>query len=274
MAMDLRFWGVRGTFPTPEKDRTRYGGHTTCSSLPLGPGAVLVIDAGSGLRDLGERIMAEAGSGDIRVDLLLTHFHLDHVIGFPFFAPIYSPRTTLTVHAPGDPKDTEAALAGLMAGRYFPVELKQTAARKAFREFESGLTVGGVRALSCPLRHPQGSVAYRLESGGASLVLATDTEHPESGVDERLAEFAGGATWLVYDAMYTPAEYDAGKKGWGHSTWLAGTELASAARAGALVLSHFNPAHTDTNVDGILGAARERFPRTFAAAQGRGPGKE
>ena len=270
--MDLIFWGVRGTFPAPEKDRARYGGHTTCAALRLGPGAYLVVDAGTGLRDLGERIMAEAGRGDIRVDLLLTHFHLDHIVGFPFFAPLFSPRTELTVHAPGDPKDTEAALAGLMAGRYFPVDLGRTAARKTFRGFKQGLTVGGVRASSCPLRHPQGSVAYRLEAGGSSLVLTTDTEHPEDGVDGRLAEFAADADWLVYDAMYTPAEYAAGKRGWGHSTWLAGTELAASARAGSLVLSHFNPSHTDADVDAIVEAARERFPRTFAAAQGRGPG--
>lgn len=272
--MNLRFWGVRGTFPTPDIDRTRYGGHTSCSSLRLGPEAHLVVDAGTGLCDLGERIMAESGGGNIHIDLLLTHFHLDHIMGFPFFAPLYSPRTALTVHTPGDPRDTEAALAGLMAGRYFPVRLDGTASRKEFRDLEPGLTIGGIHVSSCPLRHPQGSVAYRLASDGASLVLATDTEHPEAGVDERLAAFADGADWLVYDAMYTPAEYEAGKKGWGHSTWLAGTQLAAAARVGSLVLSHLNPSHADADVDGILEAARARFPRTLAAAQGLGLGKE
>jgi phosphoribosyl 1,2-cyclic phosphodiesterase len=272
--MNLRFWGVRGTFPTPDIDRTRYGGHTTCSSLRVGPDAHIVVDAGTGLCDLGERIMSESGGGNIRVDLLLTHFHLDHIMGFPFFAPLYSPRAVLTVHTPGDPHETEAALAGLMAGRYFPVKLDGTAARKEFRDLEPGLTIGGVRVSSCPLRHPQGSVAYRLDAGRSTLVLATDTEHPEAGVDERLAAFAEGADWLVYDAMYTPEEYEAGKKGWGHSTWLAGARLAAAAGARSLVLSHFNPFHTDPDVDGILEAARERFPRTLAAAQGLGLGKE
>jgi phosphoribosyl 1,2-cyclic phosphodiesterase len=266
--MDQKFWGVRGTFPTPDIDRARYGGHTTCSSLRVGPDAYIVLDAGTGLRDLGERIMSDSRGRDFHVDLLLTHFHLDHIMGFPFFAPLYSPRATITVHTPGDPHDTEAALAGLMAGRYFPVKLAGTPARKEFRDLEPGLTIGGVRVSSCPLRHPQGSVAYRLEAGAPSLVLATDTEHPESGVDERLAAFAEGADWLVYDAMFTPAEYEVGKKGWGHSTWLAGTRLASAARVGSLVLSHFNPSHADRDVDGILEAARERFPRTLAAAQG------
>jgi phosphoribosyl 1,2-cyclic phosphodiesterase len=272
--MDQKFWGVRGTFPTPDVDRARYGGHTTCSSVRVGPGAYIVLDAGTGLRDLGERIMSERGGGDIRVDLLLTHFHLDHIMGFPFFAPLYSPRAAITVHTPGEPRETQAALAGLMAGRYFPVELGRTASRKEFRDLEPGLTIGGFRVTSCPLRHPQGSVAYRLEAGGSSLVLATDTEHPEDGLDERLAAFVEGADWLVYDAMFAPAEYETGKKGWGHSTWLAGARLAAAARVGSLVLSHFNPSHTDRDVDRILEAARERFPRTLAAAQGLGLGKE
>jgi len=272
--MDFEFWGVRGTLPTPDRDRTRYGGHTTCSSLRLGPNDHIVIDAGTGLHGLGDRIMSGAGSGDVRVDLLLTHFHLDHVMGFPFFAPLYSPRAVVTIHAPGDPRETRNALAGLMVGRYFPVDLEEAASRKEFREFEPGTLAGSVRVASCPLRHPQGSVAYRLEAGGVSIVLSTDTEHPEAGVDERLAAFAEGTTWLVYDAMYEPAEYEAGKKGWGHATWLAVTGLAAAARVGSLVLSHYNPDHTDADVDRILESARRRFPRTLAAAQGLGLGRE
>lgn len=272
--MELEFWGVRGTAPAPGAAWARYGGHTTCSSVRVGLGEYIVIDAGTGLRELGDRIMAKGGDRDIRIDLLLTHFHLDHIIGFPVFAPLFSPRTSLVVHSPVGARETESALAGLMAYPYFPLGLGRTAARKEFRDLEPGLTIGGVRVSSCPLHHPQGNVAYRLEAGGSSLVLATDTEHPEAGVDERLAAFAEGADWLVYDAMYTPEEYEAGKKGWGHSTWLAGTELAAATRAGHLVLSHFNPAHTDAVVDGLLEAARQRFPRTLAAAQGLKLGKE
>jgi phosphoribosyl 1,2-cyclic phosphodiesterase len=294
--MELEFWGVRGTAPAPGAAWVRYGGHTTCSSVRVGPGQYIVVDAGTGLRELGDRIMAEEGGGDIRIDLLLTHFHLDHIMGFPVFAPLYSPRTSLVVHAPagaGLPspgpsgfannarggsktgaRETESALAGLMAYPYFPLGLGRTSARKEFREFTPGPLAGGIAVSACPLRHPQGSVAYRLDAGRTSVVLATDTEHPEAGIDERLAAFARGAEYLVYDAMFTPAEYEAGRKGWGHSTWLAGTSLAAGAEVGHLVLSHFNPAHTDEAVDLILGEARERLPATLAAAQGLKLGKE
>ena len=272
--MDLEFWGVRGTAPAPGAAWVRYGGHTTCSCIRVGLGEYIVIDAGTGLRELGDRIMAEGGDRDIRIDLLLTHFHLDHIMGFPAFAPLFSPRTSIVIHSPAEARETERALAGLMAYPYFPLGLGRTAARKEFREFAPGPLNGGIGVSACPLRHPQGSVAYRLDDGATSIVLATDTEHPEAGIDERLAAFSRGANYLVSDAMYTPEEYEAGKKGWGHSTWLAGTALAAGAGAGHLVLSHFNPAHTDDAVDLILGEARARFPATLAAAQGLKLGKE
>ncbi|MGZ5438746.1 MAG: MBL fold metallo-hydrolase [Candidatus Aminicenantales bacterium] len=269
--MEVTIWGARGTFPSPRKDTVCYGGHTCCLSLRTAAGEYIVVDSGTGIRDLGERIMAEAeeaGNGPVRIHLLLTHFHLDHIMGFPFFQPLFSPRATVFVYAPVAPEETRKHLAGLMAGRYFPVRLDETRSTKVFLECEPGLVIGGVGISSCPLVHPQGSVAYRLESGGRSVVSATDTEHPEKGIDERLAAFAAGATRLIYDAMFTPEEYAAAKKGWGHSTWLAATELAAGARVGGLIMSHYNPDHSDEMVDRLLAAARRIFPRAEAARQG------
>ncbi len=285
--MQLQLWGVRGTIPSPGEDKIRYGGHTMCSSIRLADGTCLVVDAGTGIKDLGDALMKEAAAAGAppRVVLLLTHFHLDHIMGFPFFAPLYAPGASVTVYSPASPAEAESCLGGLMGGWYYPLEMTETAAEKKFFRFGDGLKVGGVRVTSCPLRHPGGSVAYRLNveepAGGArgpmrrasgtaagSLVFATDTEPPDEGLDERLAGFARGAGLMIYDAMYTPEEYAAGKKGWGHSTWLEAVRTAKAAGAGRLLLSHLNPDHDDAAVDQIASRAAAALPGTAAARQG------
>jgi ribonuclease BN (tRNA processing enzyme) len=154
-----------------------------------------------------------------------------------------------------------------MGGRYFPIDFMDTASAKEFRQLPEGASeVAGFKVTWSPLNHPQGSVAYRMEHEGSSWVLATDTEHPEDGDDERLAAFCQGAEVLVYDAMYTPEEYPE-KKGWGHSTWVHGTRLAEKAGVGSLFLSHLNPDYPGTKLDEILRQAREAFPRTEIASE-------
>jgi len=267
--MEVQFWGVRGTFPSPGRDKVKYGGHTPCASIRPRSGEIVIVDAGTGIKDLGDRIVSAGDKIPVRITLFLTHFHLDHVIGFPFFAPLFSPDYELTIYAPDDPAETERYLGGLLAGRYFPIEIDDLKARRIFRKTPpEGLDLGGMRISNRPLRHPQGSLGYRFEEEGKSVVFATDTEHPASGIDEGLAAFASGASLLVYDATYTPEEYGAGKRGWGHSTWLAGTGLAGAADPGKLLLSHLNPDHPDDFVDGLEASARALFPRTSVARQG------
>jgi ribonuclease BN (tRNA processing enzyme) len=142
-----------------------------------------------------------------------------------------------------------------------------TASKKDFQQLPEGIsTVAGIQVSWCPLNHPQGSVAYRLEHQGKSWVLATDTEHPEEGVDERLAAFCQGVDALVYDAMYTPEEYIE-KVGWGHSTWIQGTRLAEQVGIKTLYLSHLNPDHSGAKLDEMLSLAKEAFLHTEIACE-------
>ena len=267
--MKLEFWGTRGTFPVADKDKVKYGGATACAAVAAEGGQVIIIDAGTGLRGLGEKLSRERGEGSLQLHLLLTHYHLDHVIGLPFFAPFYSERTTITFYSDEEPAETERLLAGLMAGRLFPLDLPELRSTRHFRKLHAGsLEVGGVCIKRQPLNHPQGSLAFRLEGEKSSVVFATDTEHPLKGVDEGLAAFARGAGHLIYDATFMPEDYEASKRGWGHSTWEAGTKLAQEAGVGRLHLSHLNPDFSDGEVDRILRLARRRFARTDVARPG------
>lgn len=267
--MELEFWGTRGTFPVSGRKKAGCGGNTACASLSVSPTELVIIDAGTGLRNLGRKIMERSGEERLDLNLLLTHFHLDHVMGLPFFEPLYSDRATVTFYADEEPEETERLLAALMNGRLFPLDFSELRSKRHFKKLPAGrLRLGGVEVSHRALNHPQGSVAYRLDSGSGSVVFATDTEHPFKGMDEALAAFSRDADHFVYDATFTPEEYEDGRRGWGHSTWEAGVRLAEAAGVRRLHLSHHNPDHDDREVDGLVRRARRSFPRTAAAREG------
>lgn len=267
--MKLEFWGVRGTTPVSEKDKTKYGGHTPCASLVTSGGEWIIIDAGTGIKKLGDRMARQGRKEPLNLHLLFTHFHLDHVMGIPFFAPLYSPKTTLRFYATCDPEETEKYLSGLMIGRYFPTEFKETPSRKVYKKIsEKKFQIGDVEVSWCPLHHPQGSVSYKIQEKEKQIVFATDTEHSEKGVDERLVSFVQKADILIYDAFFTPEEYDLGRRGWGHSTWLEGTKVAREAGVRNLYLSHYNPDHSDRQIDEFVSLARRKFSQTHGAREG------
>ncbi len=264
----LMFWGVRGTLPVCGKDKVEYGGHTPCASIFSPEGDLIVIDAGSGMKKLADSLVAKAEIKDKIIHILLTHFHLDHIWGLPFFAPLFSGEYTLIFYSDISSAVVKRHLEKIMSGRLFPVNFSDTPSKKIFKRISpKGFEIGEADILSCPLNHPQGCVAYRINSGGGSVVFATDTEHPEKGVDKRLAAFSEGADIFIYDATFTPEDYKSLRKGWGHSTWLAGTEIAMEAKVKDLYLSHFSPDFSDAHIKDILSQAVKEFPRTHAAKE-------
>ena len=268
--MRITFWGVRGSIAAPGPETAGVGGNTSCVEVVCGD-TRLILDAGTGIRQLGNALLRE---GPLDATLLLSHLHWDHIQGLPFFVPAYLPSTKLQiVGSGGGAAALREVLSTQMTAPVFPVRLDELGAELRLREVRSGesFQVGEARVRVAKLNHPGGVLAYRIEHDGRSVVYATDTEH-YACVDPTLRALAEGADVLIYDSQYTPEEYrgDAGrsKVGWGHSTYAAGAELARAAGVGRYVLFHHDPQRSDAGVAEVERRARELFAGSMAAREG------
>ncbi|MDB4965677.1 MAG: Metal-dependent hydrolase of the beta-lactamase superfamily [Myxococcales bacterium] len=269
--MRVRFWGVRGSIAAAGHPTAGVGGNTSCVEVRCGTAGdetLLIFDAGTGLRLLGESL-----AGPVTAHLFLSHLHWDHIQGFPFFGPAYVPGNRVGLYAPercAPGGDVRAAFAAQMRAPHFPVGLDVMRAELAFEAVAAGgeLEIGGARVRAAAAKHPNGCLAYRVDYAGRSVVYATDTEHDAAGgLDADLLELARGADVLIYDAQYTSAEY-AARRGWGHSTAAEGARLASAAGVSQLVLFHHDPTHDDWQIARIEAETRGLFPSTTAAREG------
>jgi phosphoribosyl 1,2-cyclic phosphodiesterase len=269
MGLKVTFWGVRGTIPCPMASHLHFGGNTSCIEVQAG-GCRIILDAGTGLRLLGKRFQAE---GVEQATLLLSHTHLDHISGFPFFGPAFQPGFRFDVmagHLNGQ-TDIRSVLARQMERPLFPVPLQTMGGIIGFTDFVPGerftLDQGEVSVRTAPLNHPDGATGYRIGWGGRSVAYVTDTEHVAGRLDENIVDLVEGVDLLIYDTTYTDEEYVA-RVGWGHSTWQEGVRIAKAARVGRLVLFHHEPDHDDRMMEQIERAAQAELPATFAAREG------
>lgn len=280
----VRFLGVRGSFPVPGPGVVHFGGNTSCIEVVSGPFRA-VFDCGTGIIPLGSELVA--GADEPRVLLLVTHAHHDHTMGWPFFKPVYDPRSRIWVMGPGrDGHEFQALFEKAFSDPYFPVPPERMASRRAFRSLAHGDVLAWRSPDEAPedlagdpgdalviraflnVNHPNGGVLnYRLERGGRSIFLATDVEGSACATGD-VADHAAGVDLLIHDAQYTDDEYPRLTKGWGHSTWGMACEVAERAGARRLVLYHHDPAHDDDAVEAIERLARERFPRTISACEG------
>ena len=260
--LTVRFLGVRGSIATPGMAA---GGNTACVEVVAGDTRI-ILDAGTGLRALGNERMRE---GIRTTTILLSHLHWDHVAGLPFFTPIYVPGHRVEIASgPNGVMPLEQAMRELFRAPFFPVgydDLGGTVTTRALGTNDR-FTIGDIEITMARLNHPDPVYGFRLEHAGQSIVYATDTEH-FSCVDPTLRKLASGADILIYDAQYTPDEYPS-KVGWGHSTWQAGVELARAAAVPQLVLFHHDPMRTDSQLAALEASARAALPGTVAAREG------
>jgi len=270
----IRFWGTRGSIPTPGRGTTLYGGNTSCVEVRADDGTVIILDCGTGARPLGLDLLSR-GPSLPQMHILVTHTHWDHIQGFPFFLPAYIAGTRFTVYgARGLDRTLEGSLSGQMQRTYFPVQLNELRADIGFEEVaEERFRVGSYQVTSQLINHTTATVGYRLQAGSVSIAYVTDHEpfwwesvprgphrfvHPG---EERHVAFVSGVDVLIHDAQYSDDEYPA-KRGWGHSTIEYAVDLAIRAGVKKLVLFHHDPTHGDAWIRTQLTRARRR-----AAAQ-------
>ncbi len=272
----IKFWGTRGSIATPGPGSLRYGGNTACVEVRCG-NELIIIDAGTGIRDLGTELLKET---PISASLLFSHMHWDHIQGIPFFRPAYVSGNEFKLYGSKNwDKEVEYVLRWQMRSPNFPVtfeKMNKVGAHMEHFDIDTGtfFQIGDenpVTVRSVELRHTDKTFGFRIDYGGKSLVYATDTENlPEP--DKKLVELASNADVLIHDAQYTTQEYYGvngnSKKAWGHSTPEAAVAVAQAAGVKQLVLFHHDPYHDDAQIDRMLQTASAIFPNTTAAAEG------
>lgn len=283
MSLSVRFWGTRGSIPTPGRSTVRYGGNTPCVELRTGTDWLVVLDAGTGIRELGLDLIKRANGQPIRGDIFLTHAHWDHIQGIPFFAPIFGRGNHFTIWGSASLETSvDRVVRDQMSPVVFPVTFEQLDATIDFRNLSEGTRCAGTgyEVEAFAVQHPGGALGYRFnessgsestsrDSGtvgdrsGKDLVYVSDNELGEhqqynSPADwkSRMVEFVRGAGILIHDTTYTTEEY-ANHRGWGHSTFRDAVELALEGGVETLVLFHHEPRRSDDQLDTCLEECRE-----------------
>lgn len=264
----VKFWGVRGSIACPGPDYVRYGGNTSCLEVRCGP-HLLIFDAGTGLRPLGRALDAR---GPVDAELFFTHTHFDHISGLPFFSSAFKAENRFRFWAGNllPEHRVREVLCDMMMAPFFPVPLEILKAEVSYVDFKPHETLEprpGVVIRTAPLNHPNGAIGYRIEYGDRALCYVTDTEHVVGRADESVLGLIKGADLVVYDSMYTDAEFSR-FIGWGHSTWQEGVRLCDRAGVKTLIVFHHDPSHTDSFMDGVAEAAEKARPGTLVAREG------
>lgn len=267
--MKVKFYGVRGSIPVCERGFQEFGGNTTCVLVWFNDDYLAILDAGSGIRNLGKDLIALGHAQYDNIFIGFSHFHWDHIQGFPFFAPAYDHNRHFTISAVGKDRhttDLRTIFATQMQREYFPVPLEKMGARFTFHQITNdSFSHRNVLVRTMRHNHPGGAYSYRIEYENKTLVFSTDIEHG-ADINQDIVEFAKGADLLIHDAQYTPEELQH-KRGWGHSSWEQAIEVAEQAGIQRLALTHHDPDHNDKFLFDIEKQCQQRLPDSFLARE-------
>ena len=265
--MVITCWGSRGSIPVSGKEYNKYGGDTTCLEIRTRSDDIIIVDAGTGLRRLGNKLMGETRN---TFNFLFTHAHWDHLMGLPFFKPLYEKETRIkSFRCPYSGSYAQRMITRLLTPPNFPVKYSDLSAEFIYEEgCPKPFEIGSVKVEPIHLSHPNGGRGYKFIEDGKTFIFLTDNElgfvHPKGLTKEVYAEFCTGADFLIHDAEYTPQEYEHYIE-WGHSSYADVLDLAISAKVEKLGLFHLNQDRSDDAMDEIVGLCRDRI-----AEKGRG----
>jgi len=277
--MKLRFWGVRGSIPSPGPNTIRHGGNTTCIEIRTDDGHLIILDGGTGIHSLAQSLLKEL---PVEANIFITHSHWDHIHGLPFFVPIFIPGNTIKIHGAFDPvsgQGIEQIMAVQMQYSFFPIREAELRARIEYRTLMPGeqIQIGDATITPLLLNHPVVDYGYRIDCNGKSIFFTGDHE-PHSNIyapeDDGYAEYEAlleekrseihsalaGVDVLIADASYTIEEYPA-KKGWGHGTFDSCMALAKSVGAKTLFCTHHEPTRSDDALEAAFAQALQRWPQ-------------
>ena len=267
MGTNVKFWGVRGSIPCCSADYVEFGGNTSCVEINF-DNHVVILDAGSGIRSLGIDLIARQKTD---FHLLISHFHWDHILGFPFFNPLYNPKSNIDIYGCVPQSCVKQVLENQMSAPYFPYSLKKLPSNIRFLDIPSvndmNIANDEIRIETAPLNHPNTGIGYRLSFKDKIVAYISDTEHYPDKDDEHVLALMKDANLVIYDATYTDNDYK-NFIGWGHSTPSVGIDLAKKANAKKLVLFHHNPAYTDIQLKAFEQELQKTSPSTIYAREG------
>jgi phosphoribosyl 1,2-cyclic phosphodiesterase len=269
--MKVTFYGTRGSISVSEPEFSQFGGNTSCVLVTSDSGRIGILDAGTGIRKLGQDILSNGFAQQDNIFIGLSHTHWDHIQGFPFFKPAYDPNRHFTIAIAGKKSgatNLESIFAMQMQREYFPVSLSDMGAHISFWQPETMefTTSGGISVQTSRHNHPGNAYGYRITEGSTTLVYCTDVEHGEH-IDPNVVSLAQNADLLIHDAQYTPKELKQ-KKGWGHSSWEQAIEVALQANVKKLALFHHDPEHDDTFLLGVEKECQRLFANAVVAREG------
>lgn len=258
MKKHLKFWGTRGSCPVSGPEYIRFGGNTPCLELQY-ENHFLIFDAGTGIRPLGHSLCDETGCSVKKIDLFLSHFHWDHILGFPFFEPIYRKGTEITIWTPkGNGRTARDLIGQLLAKEFFPVHLNQMQAQLEFKVIEphQPVQMGSLSIDFCSTHHPGHTLCFKIKTPKETIGYVTDNEI--DGNQQQIVEFHKGVDIFIHEAQYTPKEYEK-KQGWGHSSLAKAIDLIQQVRPGKWIVTHHDPSHTDADLVALEKIASKSF---------------